>query len=328
MNRREFIALLGGAAAARPFCAHAQQAGHRRIGVLNTSTEDPVSGGVGYPAFIAELQKLGFTEGQNLVIEYGRTDQGTDKAFADAAEMVRNNVAVIVASGAESSLRAALAASSTVPIVMLANNYDPIARGYVAGLARPGGNITGFTYRQTELAQKRVELLAEAFPGRPRLAVLWDANASESFAVAERTAQTLGLQLHSVKLENSPYDFDSAFRKTTEAQAEMVLVLSSRFFASSRAHIADLAIRHRLPAMFSFSAYARAGGLMSYGVDPIPPWRRAASYVAKILRGARPMDLPVEQATIFELTVNLKTAKALGIELPTSILLRADEVIE
>ncbi len=131
-----------------------------------------------------------------------------------------------------------------------------------------------------------------------------------------------------MKLENPPYDFDIAFGDVIAGHSDMLLVLSSRFFARHRAQIADLAIRHRLPAMFNFSAYARAGGLMSYGVDPIPPWRRAASYVAKILWGARPMDLPLEQATTFELAVNLKTAKALGIELPTSILLRADEVIE
>jgi putative ABC transport system substrate-binding protein len=328
MRRRTFITLLGGAAVTWPLGVLAQHAEKRRIGVLNTSVDDPVSGGVGYPIFVAELQKLGFTEGHRLIIDYGRTDQGADKAFADAAAMVRNNVEVILASGSELPLRAAVAASSTVPIVLLANNYDPIARGYVAGLARPGGNITGFTYRQTELAQKRVELLTEAFPGRTRLAALWDASSSETFAVAERTAETLRLQLHSMKLENPPYDFDAAFRDVEAGQSDMLLVLSSRFFASHRVQLATLAIRYRLPAMFIFSAYTRAGGLMSYGVDPVIPWRRAASYVAKILRGAQPMDLPVEQATTFELAVNLKTAKALGIELPTSILLRADEVIE
>jgi ABC-type uncharacterized transport system substrate-binding protein len=156
--RRKFITLLGGAAAAWPLAARAQQAGDIvRIGVLNTGLDDAVSGGLGYRAFVAELQKLGFTEGRNLIIDYGRTDQGPDKAFADAAAMVRSNVAVIVASGSELSLQAAVAASSSVPIVMLANNVDPIARGYVASLARPDGNITGLFYRQPELAQKRVE---------------------------------------------------------------------------------------------------------------------------------------------------------------------------
>jgi putative ABC transport system substrate-binding protein len=329
MKRREFITLVGSAAAVWPLAARAQQSGPvARVGVLNTGLDDAVSGGLGYRAFIAELQKLGFTEGRNLIIHYGRTDQGADKAFADAAAMARSNVAVIVASGSELPLQAAVAASSSIPIVVLANNYDPIARGYVTGLARPGGNITGLFYRQPELAQKRVELLAEAFPGRTRLAALWDASSSETFAAAESTARALSLQLHSVKLDRPPYDFDLAFRSVSGGNPQMLLVLSSRFFAPHRSRIAELAIRHRLPTMFNFAAYAKAGGLMSYGVDPIPPWRRAASYVVKILRGARPMDLPVEQATTFELALNLKTAKALGVELPTSILLRADEVIE
>ena len=329
MQRREFITLIGGAAVGWPLTAHAQQTERiRHIGVLNTSTDDPVSGGVGYPVFIAELQKLGFTEGQNLVIEYGRTDLGADKTFSDAAAMVRANVAVIVASGPELPVQAAIAASSSVPIVILANNYDPIARGYVASLARPGGRITGLFYRQPELGQKRVELLKEAFPDRRQLAVLWDASSSENFAATEHTAKTLGLQIHSMKLEHPPYDFDAAFHSVAGGNPQMLLVVSSRFFAPHRSHIASLAIRHRLPTMFSFSAYTRAGGLMSYGIDPVPPWRRAASFVVKILRGARPEDLPVEQASTFELALNLKTAKALGIELPTSILLRADEVIE
>jgi putative ABC transport system substrate-binding protein len=328
MRRREFIALLGGAAV-WPIAARAQQAGTiARIGVLTTGLEDAVSGGPGYRAFVAELERLGFAEGRNLVIEVGRTDQGADRAFADAAAMVRANVAVIVSSGADLPLEAAMGASPTVPIVMLASNYDPIARGYVASLARPGGRVTGFFYRQPELTQKRVELLAEAFPGMRRLAVLWDENSSESFAAAERTAKGLALELHSVKLERPPYNFDDAFARVAESQPQMLLVLSSRFFAPYRARIAELAIRHRLPAMFVFRAYAEAGGLMYYGVDAIPMWRRAADYVNKIVRGARPADLPVEQATTFELILNLKTAKALGIEVPTSILLRANEVIE
>jgi putative ABC transport system substrate-binding protein len=329
VKRREFITLIGGAAAAWPLAARAQQSEQiARIGVLSTSTDDPVSGGVGYPAFVAELQKLGFTQGRNLIIDYGRTDQGADKAFADAAAMARSNVSVIVASGSELPLQAAIAASPSIPIVMLANNYDPIARGYVASLARPGGRITGWFSRQPELGQKRVELLSEAFPARRRLAILWDANSSETFQAAEATAKSLGLQVHSVPLQHPPYDFDAAFRSVAMDSPQMLLVVSSRFFAPHRSQLAALAISHRLPAMFSFSAYTRAGGLMSYGIDPVPPWRRAASYVVKILRGAKPIELPVEQATIFELALNLKTAKAIGVEVPTSILLRADEVIE
>jgi putative tryptophan/tyrosine transport system substrate-binding protein len=217
VRRREFITL-GGAAAAWPIAARAQHASDiARIGVLNTGLDDAVSGGLGYRAFVAKLQKLGFAEGRNLAIDYGRTDQGPDKAFAAATAMVRSNVAVIVASGSELPLQAAVAASASIPVVMLANSFDPITRGYVASLARPGGNITGVFYRQPELAQKRVELLAEAFPARRRLAVLWDATSSETVAAAEQTARTLNLQVHSTKLERPPYDFDAAFQDMASA---------------------------------------------------------------------------------------------------------------
>ena len=168
--------------------------------------------------------------------------------------------------------------------------------------------------------------MREAFPEKTHLAVLWDAITSEQFEVAKQTAESLNLQLHSVKLENSPYDFEAAFRAMTDAQ--MLLVLSSYLFSPSRSRIAELAIRQRLPTMMSFKPYAEAGGLITFSADIPPIYRRAASFVAKILRGAKPTDLPFEQPTKFEFIINLKTAKAIGIDLPTSILLRADEVIE
>jgi ABC-type uncharacterized transport system substrate-binding protein len=211
---------------------------------------------------------------------------------------------------------------------MMANNYDPFARGYVKSLAQPGGNITGVFYRQQELAVKQVELLVEAFPERTRLAVLWASQSADQHAAAERAAQAMHLSVQGIKLENEPYDFDAAFRTLTQDGAQMLHVLSTPAFTPHSAQIAELAIRYRLPTMFIFRAYVEAGGLMSYGVDAGPMWRRGASYVAKILRGAQATELPVEQAATFEFAVNLKTAKALGVTLPTSILLRADEVIE
>jgi putative ABC transport system substrate-binding protein len=320
VKRRELITLLGGAAVGWPLQLRAQQPGPiARIGGL--SAPGSLATGMGYPMLIAELRKLGFTEGRNLAIEYRRTDPGEDIAFAGAAEMVRAGVQVIVASGPEYALRAAIAASPTIPIVMLANAYDPIARGYVASLARPGGRITGFFYRQPELAQKRVELLTQAFPDR-------NAISADQFAAIEHTAPSLNIALHSVKLQNSPDDFEAVLRTVAENGAQMLFVLTSNRFSPHREQLAALAIRHRLPTMFGQKAYVEAGGLMSYGVDIIPIWRRAASAVAKILRGAKPADLPVEQPTNFELVLNLATAKAIGIELPTGILLRADEVIE
>jgi putative ABC transport system substrate-binding protein len=329
IGRRQLVAALGGASVAWPLAARAQQLAGRtaRIGVLQPSLNDPVVGR-GYPAFLDELKKSGFSAGQNLTIETVRTDQDADKLFAETADLVRSNVELLVVVAGENVLQAAIAASRTIPIVMWAINYDPIAHGYVKSLARPGGNITGIVSLQTELAAKQVELLTQALPGRTRLAVLYDEISADQFTSAERQAKSLHLDVQSLKLENPPYDFDTALRSLAAGSPQMLLVLSSQYFALSRAHIADLAIQQRLPTMFIFKSYAQAGGLISYGVDPPAIFRQLGFYVAKILTGAKPADLPVEQAEKFELVINLKTAKAIGIELSTSIQLRADEVIE
>jgi putative ABC transport system substrate-binding protein len=225
-------------------------------------------------------------------------------------------------------LQACVRASQTVPIVFVANNYDPIARGYVQSLARPGANITGALLRQTELAEKQVELLKEAFPGRTRLAILWDAISSDQFDAATRRAQLLHLDVRSHKMENPPYDIARVFRGIADRGADMLLVLSSQFFARHRDLLVERAMDQRLPTMFIFKAYVQAGGLLSYGVDNVAMYRQGATFVGKILKGSKPADLPVEQPTKYEMALNLKTAKAIGVELPTSILLRADEVIE
>jgi putative tryptophan/tyrosine transport system substrate-binding protein len=327
VKRREFIALLGGAAA-WPLAVRAQPTGKvARVGFLGNSLDLPVEG-AGYPIFLSELRKLGFTEGQNLVVEFRRADEGTPKAFAAANELGAAKVEVLVASGPEIALQAAAAVRPAVPIVMLANNYDPIARGYVTSLAHPGGNVTGVFYRQPELSVKQLEFLAEAFPDRTRVGVLWDSGSADQFTAAEGAAGSMRLSLRPIKLENPPYDFDRAFATLVQDEVKMLLVLSSPLFSPYRVHIAELAIRHGLPSMFIFKNYVEAGGLMSYGVESDPPFRRAASYVAKILRGAQPAELPVEQVDNFEFALNLKTAKAIGVTLPTSILLRADKVIE
>ena len=329
IGRRQFISVLSGAAFAWPLAARAQQLAGRtaRIGIVRPPVDNPVVG-VGYPAFLDELKKSGFSEGQNLTIEVVREDQDAQQLFAETADLVRSNVELLVVTGSEITLRAAIAASRTIPIVMLAINFDPIARGYVKSLARPGGNITGVVSLQTELAAKQVELLTQAFPERTRLAVLWDGISADQFAAAERQARSLRLDVQSLKLENPPYDFDAAFQRLAEGSPQMLLVLSSPFFSLSRSHIAELAIQQRLPTMFIFKAYAQAGGLISYGVEPQAIYRERGSYVSKILNGAKPDDLPVEQAVKFELVINLKTAKAIGVELSTAIQLRADEVIE
>jgi ABC-type uncharacterized transport system substrate-binding protein len=197
-----------------------------------------------------------------------------------------------------------------------------------SSLAQPGGNITGVFLRLPELAEKQVELLTQTFPDKTRLAVLWDDLSSDQFGAAENRANSLHLQVLSTRLERPPYDFDVAFRSVAESSPQMLLILSSPHFIAQRRRIAELAIQYRLPSMSIFKFYVEAGALMSYGVDTVLPFRRAGHHVAKILRGARPADLPVEQVTNFETVINLRTANAIGIELPTAILLRADEVIE
>jgi putative ABC transport system substrate-binding protein len=327
MKRREFITLIGGAAAAWPLTVRAQQSSRLiRLGFLGPTLNNPPAIEQ-YQAFLTQLGELGFNEGQNLTIDYRLLDDPRGP-FVVAAELMRSPPDLIVTTGPETSLQAFVGASGFIPVVMIAINFDPLARGYIPSLPRPGGNITGLVFRQLELAQKQVELLTQAFPNRTRLAMLFDANSADHFGAAERAAKALNLQVQALRLENPPYDFDAAFASAASDGAQMVLVLSSPFFLPYRARIIELANTHRLPSMFMVKHWAQAGGLMAYGADFPLMFRRAADYVAKILKGTKAADLPVEQATKFELIVNLKTAKAIGIELPTAILLRADEVIE
>jgi putative ABC transport system substrate-binding protein len=327
VKRRTFISLLGVAGAAWPLAARAQQAGKVwRIGILGTSLNVPNLVAY-YEAFLAELKALGFEEGKNITINYQLVadPRGT---FVAAAELMRSPPDLIWVNGPEVGLQAVVGASGFIPIVILAVNYDPIERGYVSSLAHPGGNITGVFYRQPELAVKQLELLTQAFPHATQLGVVWDALSADQFAAAEPVARARQLALQPLKLEKPPYDFAAAFRTLADGGAQMVLVLSSPFFSEHRPQIAEASRAHRLPTMFIFRSYVDAGGLMSYGVNQVQTYRRIAAYIAKIFNGAKAADLPVEQVSNFELVVNLKTARAIGVELPTAILLRADEVIE
>ena len=325
MRRRKFLGVMGGAAA-WPMLARAQQAGRPpRIGFLGAGLNAPQAI-ENYQAFLIRLRELGFVDGQTVVIERGLIDD--PRGTFVAAELMRSQPDLIVASGTEASLQAVVGASRAIPVVMMAINFDPIARGYVTSLTRPGGNITGVVYRQLELAEKQVEILNQTFPERNRLAIFFDAQSADQFGAAERSAKALKIETLALKLENPPYDFAAAFRSATAGMAQMVLVLSTPHFVRHVTWIAELAVEHRLPTMFISRGYVEAGGLMSYGADFPTMYRRTAEYVAKILKGEKPADLPVEQATKFETVVNLKTAKMIGVELPTSILLRADKVIE
>ena len=328
MTRREFITLLGGAAAAWPFAVAAQPADRiARVGFFGADRGTPFTSAT-YQAFLDEMQIHGFKDGQNLIVDFRRLEQDLPALSADAAELVRSNVRVLVTQGTEPALRAALAASRELPIVMMATNFDPFASGYVRSLARPDGNITGVFMRQTELAEKQTELLLQAAPDRSRLGIVWDSISADQFNAAERRAKIFGLQVHSLKLENPPYDFEAAFRTLADASTQMLLVLSSPHFVTARSQIAELAIRLRWPTMFIFKTYVEAGGLLSYGADFVAIHRQAATHVAKILKGTKVGDIPIELPNRFQFAVNLRTARAIGIELPTAILLRADEVIE
>ena len=323
MHRRVVITLLGGAVV-WPLTARADRV--FRIGFLGAALDDPTILAE-YQAFLAQLRQLGFSDGQNIKVDYRRIDDPRGTTVA-GAELMKLQPDLIVVSGSENALQSIIGANHSIPIVIQAINYDPIQRGYVTSLARPGGNITGLFYRQPELAAKQLELLAQAFPEKTRLGALWDALSADQFTAVERAAAPMHLQLQPLKLEKPPYDFAAAFGTLAHGGAQMVQVLSSPYFTEHRPQIAGLAIQYRLPTMFIFKSYVKAGGLMSYGVDQMVNYRRTADFVAKILNGAKPADLPVEQPTKFEFVVNLKTAKAIGIELPTSILVRADEVIE
>jgi len=284
--------------------------------------------GPAYRAFLAELGRLGFREGENLTVLFQPSGDNAAVLAGKAKEFADAKVDALVSLGTELALKAVASSSQTIPIAFVANNFDPIALGYVKSLAKPGGNVTGIFLRQTELAEKQVELLVEAFPDRNRLAIFWDEVSVDQFASADARAKALGLQVESLRMERPPYNLDVAFRKSADAGSQMLLALTSPFFAVQSARFVELTTQIRLPSMFIFKPWTLAGGLMSYGADNVAMYTQGAGVVAKILRGAKPADLPIELPTKFDFAVNLKTARAIGVELPTSILLRANDVIE
>ena len=307
-----------------PPVARAQSTRVARVGIL--STGNPRSAAI-FQAFEQRLRELGYAEGQNLVIEFRNAEGKTDRLPGLAAELVRLNMDVVVVA-TDPATRAVKEASAKTPIVMVSVNYDPVELGYIASLARPGGNITGVLFLHRELTGKRFELFKEMLPTVARVAVLSDALAAEQLAAAEAANRSMGLKLQVIELQNPSYDFESAFRVALRSKAQALLVLTTPVIFRERSKIAQLALKNRLPTSFAHREHVDAGGLMSYGPNFDDMWRHAAVYVDKILKGAKPADLPVEQATKFELIINLKTAKALGLRIPPTLLLRADQVIE
>ncbi len=313
-----------------PLAAEAQQAAKiARIGYLSL---DVATSAHLREAFLQGLRDLGYVEGRNVVIEYRDTEGKFERLPALAAELVALKVDVIVAAGGTPSALAAKQATRTIPIVV-AIAADPVASGLVTSLARPGGNVTGLSMLTPELVGKRLELLKQAVPGVSRVAVLWqpgdygEHTEKDILKEAEVTARALGVRLQVVEARG-PQDFDRAFSDMTRARADALIVLGTSMFFTERRRLVDLAAKHRLPATYSARDSVDAGGLMAYGPNFADMFRRAATYVDKILKGAKPADLPVEQATKFELVINLKTAKALGLTVPPSLLGRADQVIE
>ena len=328
MRRREFITLLGGAAA-WPLAARAQQGDRiRKIGLLIGTAESDQEAGRRIAAFAQALRELGWIEGQSVTFMVRYADAKPERLPALAAEIVAANVNVIVTYAAQ-SIEAARKATSTIPIVM-ATVGDALGAGYIASLARPGGNITGLTLVATDQSAKRLQLIKEISPDLARVAVLSNANASGhrlQFKEMERAAPAVGIVLQSLPIHSAD-EIDAALQSAIQANAQAIVTMDDPLVQSQRVRIVEFAMRRHLPLMSEHRPIPEAGGLMSYGPNQIHMWRRAAAYVDKIFQGAKPADLPVEQPTKFELVVNLKTARALGIEIPTSILLRADELIE
>ncbi|HYU10945.1 MAG TPA: ABC transporter substrate-binding protein [Stellaceae bacterium] len=326
MRRRDLIILSGSAAIAWPLAARAQQKAMPVIGYLSSGSPGPTAAGVA--AFRQGLSEAGYVEGQNLAIEYRWAEGNYDRLPALAADLVGRNVDVIAAFGGPSAV-AAKGATSTIPIVFT-GGIDPVATGLVASLARPGGNLTGFNFLFVEMHPKRLELLCDLVPEARVIALLVNPN----FSGAERTmrdvqeaARVKTVQLHILKA-GTESEIDTASPTLVQLQARALIVGSDPFFFSRREQLVALASRHALPAIYFAREFADAGGLISYGASIQAASRQVGIYAGKILNGAKPADLPVEQPTKFELVINLKTAKALGLSVPPSILARADEVIE
>jgi putative ABC transport system substrate-binding protein len=326
MKRREFITLLGGAAAAWPLAARAQQPPKLpTIGVLGANSASQQNQWTA--AFLQRLRELGWIEGRTFASEVRWAEGNNERAAEIAAELVRLRVDVIVTSGTPIVL-AAKQATAIVPIVF-ATAADPVGAGLVASLARPGGNVTGLSIQSTDLAGKRLELLREVVPGLHRLAAI--ASVGSPAAMLEMggvqaAARTLGLDIATFEIRQTA-DFGPAF-DALKSRAQALYVVTDPLMATNRVRINTLALSARLPTMHGFREYVEVGGLMSYGANFPELWRRAGDYVDKILRGAKPANLPVEQPTKFDLIINVITAKALGLTVPAGLLARADEVIE
>ena len=329
VRSRVWFSIIAGAILGGSLVAEAQSGKVPKIGILLYAAEPKLGQSIQVlEAFRAGLRDLGYVEGRNIFLEY-RWSGGSNQGAAErAAELVRSDVAVIVSAGTPATL-AAKAATATIPIVMTAVG-DPIGSGIVATLARPGGNVTGLSLLDTELDSKRIELLREAVPGLTRIAMLWSPNdpgMTLAFDRVEVASRTLRLALQSLAVRD-PAEVPGTLQVAETGRAQALIVTAQPFTIRHQAEILNVATKLRLPAMYTDRRFVDAGGLMSYGPSLVDVYRRAATYVDRILKGAKPADLPVEQPTKFEFVINRRTARALGLAIPAALIARADQVIE
>jgi putative ABC transport system substrate-binding protein len=322
MKRREFITLVCGAAA-WPLSARAQQPRMLRVGFVGIQPRDaPI-----YVAFLKRMAELGYQEGRNFTFEYIRAPsiEGYEASYR---ELLARKVDILLAAGNEPNLRSARVVAGTLPIAFLAIDFDPLAAGHVASLARPGGNITGILVQQIELAAKRIELLREAMPNARRVGLAWDAASREQAESAAEAARMLGLEPRLIEVPGPAPDYPAAFRQMRDAPGEPVVIPASPIFLRDRATVAQALSGQRIPSISAFRENAEAGALMSYGIDLVGLFGDIASYVDRIARGAKAAEMPIEQSSRFYMTVNLKTATLLGLTLPVAFTARANEVFE
>jgi putative ABC transport system substrate-binding protein len=328
MKRREFISLLGGAAAAWPIMVRAQQPAMPMVGFLDPRSPEANADRVG--AFRQGLKDAGYVEGENVAIDYRWAENQMDRLPELAAELVRRRVAVIAASGGPDTAFAAKMSTTVIPIVFAVGD-DPVRLGLVASLARPGGNLTGINFFVSELAAKRLELLRQLVPTATRVAVLvnpTEATLTEStLRDVEAVARVVGLQIKVLNASTSR-EIDMAFETIGRERPDALFVGTDPFFVSRRVQLAQLTTLHKVPAIYALRQYAESGGLMSYGASLTDTYRQMGAYAGRLLKGAKPADLPVVQASKFELVVNAQTARMLGLTVPPSLLAVADEVIE
>jgi putative tryptophan/tyrosine transport system substrate-binding protein len=329
MKRREFITLLGGATAAWPLAARAQQPAKMPvIGYL--CSESPEAAAIRVRAFHRGLSEVGFIEGRNVVVEYRWAEGKNERLPVLAADLVRSQVAAIASAGASPAALAAKQATTTIPIVFQIG-FDPVELGLVASLNRPGGNITGIASLNTELGPKRLEVLHQLLPAAKILGLLVNPTNRDTTGVqvkvAQVAAENLGLQLQILYASNE-HEFDAAFASLAERQVGGFTIGPDPYFLGHSQHLAELAMHQMMPVLSPYREFPLTGGLMSYGSDLADQYRLVGVYIGRILKGEKPADLPVQQATKVELIINLKTAKVLGLTVPTGLLVRADEVIE